>query len=135
MGLLVISRKPCHLQWRTPPPILPSAADGNWNSRHNKQPHCAPRPLGRWQVHWQKGRCLQGAGDELGGVAHKLAVNAVDRCGAPGLAAQEVHQGAEGAHVAVQLYLAGAVEQDVVILPKPLGQEARRTPLVCLITE
>ena len=63
---------------------------------------------------------LQRAGNELGGVAHELAVQAVHGRGAPAVAPQEVDEGAEYADVAVQLDLPRAVEQHVVVLAEAL---------------
>ena len=71
--------------------------------------------VGQLQLH-HGGHGLQRARYEFCGVAHELAVNGVHGCQVPAVPFEVVHEAAEDGDVGVELYLARAVEDEVVVL-------------------
>ena len=70
-----------------------------------------------WQLQLHHGcHGLQGPRNELGGFHDKLGVQAVDCTQGPALPLHPVHKGSEDCGVGVELDLAGAVKDEVVII-------------------
>lgn len=66
------------------------------------------------------GERLEAAGDELGRVGDKVAVEAEDGADIPAVVLHKVHEGAQHRDVREELDLAGAVHEEVVVLSEAL---------------